>query len=71
MPNRGLLTECRVTAEVLKTTDDSLSAFPRVWRKAEEHGIGATLPEEDITKAAPSSKSLAAHPSKKFVLVRG
>lgn len=33
--------------------------------------MGATLPEEDITKAAPTSKSLAAHPSKKFVLVRG
>jgi hypothetical protein len=58
-----------VSAEILKTTDDSLSAFPRVWRKAEEHGVGATLPEEDITKAAPTSKSLAAHPSKKFVLV--
>jgi hypothetical protein len=60
-----------VSAEILKVTDDSLSAFPRVWRKAEEQGIGATLPEEDITKAAPTSKGLAAHPSKKFVLVSG
>ena len=60
-----------MSAEILKTTDDSLSAFPRVWRKAEEHGVGAVLPEEDITKAAPTSKHLAAHPSRKFVLVRG
>lgn len=50
-------------------TDDSMTAFPRVWRKADDGGA-AMLPEEDITKAAPSSKSLSAHPSKKFVLVR-
>lgn len=55
-------------AEVLKVTDDSLSAFPRVWRKADD-GNTATLPEEDIVKAAPTSKSVGAHPSKKFVLV--
>jgi hypothetical protein len=39
-----------------------------VWRKGEE-GVGAVLPAEDITKAAPTSKSLAAHPSRKFMLV--
>jgi hypothetical protein len=57
----------KATDEILKTTDDSLSAFPRVWRKGEE-GMGAVLPAEDITKAAPTSKSLAAHPSRKFML---
>jgi hypothetical protein len=50
-------------AEVLKTTDDSLSAFPRAWRQADAAPNTAQLAEQDITKAAPTAKALGAHPS--------
>ena len=50
-------------AEVLKTTDDSLSAFPRAWRQADAAPNTAQLAERDVAKAAPTSKALGVHPS--------
>ena len=57
-------------AEVLKTTDDSLSAFPRAWRQADAAPNTAQLAEADITKAAPTFKQLGAHPSQDIAMVR-
>jgi hypothetical protein len=58
-----------VVAEVLKTTDDSLSAFPRAWRQADAAPNTAQLAQEDVTKAAPTSKQLGAHPSQSIAAV--
>lgn len=51
-------------------TDDSLSAFPRVWRKNDAAPNAALLPEEDITKSAPTTKKLGAYPSQEYLVVR-
>jgi hypothetical protein len=59
-----------MVAEVLKTTDDSLSAFPRAWRQADAAPNTAQLAESDVTKAAPTSKQLGAHPSQDIAMVR-
>ena len=59
-----------VRAEVLKVTDDSLSAFPRVWRQADAAPNSAQLAQEDIVKAAPTSKKLGAYPSERITSVR-
>lgn len=50
--------------------DDSLSAFPRVWRQGDAAPNTAQLAEEDITKAAPTAKKLGAYPSQGITLVR-
>ena len=49
--------------------DDSLSSFPRAWRKADAAPNAAVLPEEDVTKAAPTTKKLGLYPSGKHVVV--
>lgn len=59
-----------MVAEVLKTTDDSMSAFPRAWRQADAAPNTAQLAQEDVTKAAPTSKQLGAHPSQAIAAVR-
>ncbi len=54
-------------------TDDSMTAFPRVWRKDEDMATSpnaAVLPREDIDKPAPTTKKLASYPSHKFQMVR-
>lgn len=59
----------KATSEVLKVTDDSMTAFPRVWRKDEDMATSpnaAVLPREDIDKPAPTTKKLASYPSHKF-----
>jgi hypothetical protein len=58
----------KATEEVLKTTDDSLSAFPRAWRQADAAPNTAQLAESDVTKAAPTSKQLGAHPSQDIAM---
>lgn len=60
---------CFAHAELLKTTDDSLSAFPRVWRQGDAAPNTAHLAEEDVTKAAPTAKRLGAYPSQNITLV--
>ena len=57
------------TPEVLKVTDDSLSAFPRVWRKNYGARNAASVPQEDITKGAPTTTHLGAYPSDKHIVV--
>ena len=57
---------------MLKVTDDSMTAFPRVWRKDEDIATSpnaAVLPDEDMNKPAPTTKKLASYPSHKFQLV--
>mmetsp|Transcript_1929 Transcript_1929/g.5736 ORF Transcript_1929/g.5736 Transcript_1929/m.5736 type:complete len:411 (+) Transcript_1929:155-1387(+) len=57
------------TTEVLKVTDDSMTAFPRVWRKDDAPATSpnaAVLPSEDVDKPAPTTKKLASYPSHKF-----
>lgn len=59
--------------EMLRMADDSVTAFPRVWRKDENVATSpnaAVLPEEDMAKPAPTTKKLASYPSHKFQLVR-
>lgn len=68
----GLKAYEKATEEVLKLTDDSVTAFPRVWRK--DHNIAtspnaAMLPEEDMAKPAPTTKKLSSYPSHKYQLV--
>ena len=55
---------------MLKTADDSLSAFPRVWRKNDEAANAALLPEEDLTKSPPTTKKLGLYPSHQILVVR-
>lgn len=49
-------------AEMLKVVDETVTAYPRVWSKAED-GIGAVLQQEDFTKADPIKHKLASYPS--------
>lgn len=54
-------------------TDDSMTAFPRVWRKDDAPATSpnaAVLPSEDVDKPAPTTKKLASYPSHKFQIVR-
>jgi hypothetical protein len=64
----GLRLFAKATDELLKTTDDSLSAFPRVWRKDDAAPNSALLPEEDITKSAPTTKKLGTYPSQQYLV---
>ena len=56
-------------AEVLKVTDDSMSGFPRVWRKNDGTPNAASVPQEDVTKGAPTTKHLGSYPSDKHTVV--
>lgn len=62
-----------LAAAVLKLSDDSVTAFPRVWRKDENIATSpnaAVLPDEDMARPAPTTKHLASYPSHKFQMVR-
>lgn len=58
------MTDCYscANADLLKTVDETVTAFPRIWSRAED-GVGAVLQEGDADKASPIHHKLASYPS--------
>ena len=60
---------CHCLAEMLALVDETITAFPRVWSKADD-GVSAGLNEDDHLKPEPGKHRLASYPSNSFQRVR-